>query len=104
MSVRIHCRHPLGFEMWVDAQSIDAADTLCRQLVNAGYRPVQAAGDQYQRTPTGEPICSKHGMAMNKRERQGDTWYSHAVSRSDGEVLYCRGYPHGPQEKDGYAL
>jgi hypothetical protein len=30
---------------------------------------------------------------MRKRERQGDTWYSHAVGKDDrGEDVYCRGY------------
>jgi hypothetical protein len=30
---------------------------------------------------------------MQKREKQGDTWYSHKVTDpKSGDVLYCRGY------------
>jgi hypothetical protein len=55
----------------------------------------------YQRTPEGLPICPKHGVPMKKREKQGDTWYSHAIvdpatgevmTDANGKTLYCRGY------------
>lgn len=50
------------------------------------------AGSAYQWTPEGLPICPKHGEAMNRREKQGDVWYSHTVTDEYGEVHYCRGY------------
>lgn len=48
---------------------------------------------EYQWTPEGLPICPKHGEVMKKREKQGDSWYSHRViDPATGEELYCRGY------------
>ena len=41
----------------------------------------------YAWTPEGLPICPRHGAVMKRREKQGDTWYSHRV----GE-FFCRGY------------
>jgi len=47
----------------------------------------------WQRTPDGKPICPKHGEVMVKREKQGDTWWSHTVvNQATGEKSYCRGY------------
>jgi hypothetical protein len=47
----------------------------------------------YRWTPEGLPICPKHGEVMQKREKQGDIWYSHRIIDTDtGEELYCRGY------------
>lgn len=44
-------------------------------------------------TPDGRPICRKHGAPMKKREKQGETWYSHAVAEDDkGNPIYCKGY------------
>jgi len=48
---------------------------------------------QYRYTPEGNPICPRHNVPMRKREKQGDTWYSHTVTDPvTGESLYCRGY------------
>jgi len=48
---------------------------------------------QFQYTPEGNPICPRHNVPMRKREKQGDTWYSHTVTDPvTGESLYCRGY------------
>lgn len=45
-------------------------------------------------TPEGLPICPRHGVPMTKREKQGDTWYSHSVEDpKTGDRLFCRGYP-----------
>ena len=44
-------------------------------------------------TPDGLPLCPRHGDVMRKREKQGDTWYSHRViDPATGEELFCRGY------------
>lgn len=48
------------------------------------------------------PICPRHHVVMRRREKQGDVWHSHAVTSSDGEELYCRGYP-GP-DSPGFAV
>ena len=61
-----------------------------RLLPEAGIEPVRAA--IWQTTPDGIPICPRHGVPMRRREKQGDTWYSHNVG-TDGEELWCRGYP-----------
>lgn len=59
-----------------------------------GYRPAPTAEDSraVQYTPDGLPLCPKHQAPMRKREKQGDTWYSHQVTGPDGQELYCRGY------------
>lgn len=57
------------------------------------YGIVPTATD-WQRTPEGLPICQKHGVAMQERQKQGDTWYSHKVTTPDGKECYCRGYPN----------
>jgi hypothetical protein len=49
------------------------------------------SADGWQRTPEGLPICPKHNVVMAKREKQGDTWYSHKIETPDGDE-YCRGY------------
>lgn len=47
----------------------------------------------YAWTPDGLPICPRHQAVMKKREKQGDTWYSHRVFHpTTGEELFCRGY------------
>lgn len=64
-------------------------------LEEHGYSPAptaEAARD-YKYTPEGLPICPKHGEVMKKREKQGDTWYSHRVHDERGNEHYCRGYP-----------
>lgn len=59
-----------------------------------GYRPAPTAEDSkaIQWTAEGLPICPKHGEVMRKREKQGDTWYSHTVQDEHGGQHYCRGY------------
>ena len=53
----------------------------------------RAKSCDFARTPEGLPICPKHNAVMKKREKQGDTWFSHRVIHpSSGEELYCRGY------------
>lgn len=44
-------------------------------------------------TPDGLPICRKHGAPMKKREKQGETWHSHAAGDdAQGNPIYCKGY------------
>jgi hypothetical protein len=95
--------HPSGFEVVLQVDSLENVDTYIDALVQRGYRPSGAA-DGYVRTPTGEPICSKHQVVMRLRERQGDSWWSHQVMHpGTGEALFCRGYPDRKQSP-GYDL
>lgn len=57
-----------------------------------GATPTAQPAQQWAYTPEGLPICPKHNAPMKKREKQGDTWYSHIVTAPDGEDCYCRGY------------
>ena len=58
---------------------------------------LEALGFRAQRgfsyTPEGAPICPKHNVPMVKREKQGDTWFSHNMGTAE-EPLWCRGYEH----------
>lgn len=43
-------------------------------------------------TADGQPICPRHRVAMSKRGKQGDHWYSHSVTDAEGKKHWCRGY------------
>jgi hypothetical protein len=66
-----------------------------------GVTPTAQPAQQWAYTPDGLPICPRHNAPMKKRERQGDTWFSHVVTGPDGEDCYCRGYKG--KESPGYA-
>ena len=78
-------------ELAITGQSLNDLRKAMRLLPEAGIAPVQAA-TSWATTPEGLPICPKHRVPMRKRERQGDTWYSHNAG-GEGEELWCRGYP-----------
>lgn len=59
------------------------------------------AGQGWERTADGAPICPRHRTAMRRREKQGDQWHSHIVRTEDGGQLYCRGYA-GPDSPGFY--
>lgn len=44
------------------------------------------------------PICPQHGVIMQRKEKQGDEWFSHACHDEHGKLLWCRGFPgpHSP--------
>ena len=85
--------HPAGFEVHLQVPSLDTVDAAITDLLQRGYRPASGAGDGWQRTPAGEPICPKHHIPMRLREKQGDAWWSHQViDPRTGEELWCRGY------------
>jgi hypothetical protein len=98
----IHARHPSGFLILFDDVQRNKIEDAIAWLQQHGYRP-SLPGDGWQRTPDGEPICPKHGVAMPARERQGDTWHSHKIiDPRTGEERYCRGYLHPTSKADGY--
>lgn len=74
----------LGDNPWKTLQDISI------NLINSGCRPI--APFKYDLTPEGDPICPRHRVAMTKREKQGDVWYSHQVTTANNEQLFCRGY------------
>lgn len=91
--VTISALHPAGFTIAVQVESIDDLDAIIADLQTRGYRPTSGAGDGWSRTPSGEPICSKHQIPMRLREKQGDSWWSHqVVDPRTGEELWCRGF------------
>lgn len=87
---------PNGFAVKFESPEIElkelleAMPKLERALVEAGYQA--NAERHFPRTAEGLPICPKHGEVMKERSKQGDTWYSHAVTGPDGETYYCRGH------------
>lgn len=81
--------YPVAARFTGTAAQLDA--TIAR-LQGLGAVPPPQPPQQWSSTPDGLPICPKHGTPMRKRERQGDTWYSHNMG-ADGEDCYCRGYP-----------
>jgi hypothetical protein len=99
--MQIRATHKTGYEVLVEVPDLAAVDGMIGELQRLGYRPV-SAGDGWQRTPEGLPICPRHGQVMTRREKQGDIWFSHRVaSPATGEELWCRGYPTGRPD-DGY--
>jgi len=62
------------------------------RLRAAGATPTAQPAQQWSYTPDGLPICPRHGAPMKKRSKQGDEWYSHVVTDSKGDDVYCRGY------------
>jgi hypothetical protein len=77
-------------------------DQLCDMLDKRGYA-APAQTQEWQTLPDGTPICPKHHTPMRKRERQGDTWYSHSAGKgADGKDIYCKGY-HG-KDSPGYEV
>ena len=77
-------------DLQLTAGSLNDLRKAVRLLPGAGIEPVRATAT-WATTPEGLPICPKHGVPMRKRERQGDTWYSHNAG-GEGEELWCRGY------------
>lgn len=72
--------------------SITQIPSAIERLRAIGATPTAQPAQQWAYTPEGLPICPKHSAPMKRREKQGDTWYSHVVTARDGEDCYCRGY------------
>ena len=90
--------HPSGYEIRFDV-TLEEIPSMVAKLTKRHYRPSRAI----VYTAEGLPLCPKHGVPMQKREKQGDTWYSHKVTDPlTGEQIYCRGYA-GPSSP-GYAI
>lgn len=95
--ISVSAVHPTGFLVRMQFTSEEDLDTTIADLLQRGYRPTAGAGDGWQRTAEGTPLCPKHKVPMRLRQKQGDEWWSHqVVDARTGEELFCRGY-HGPQ-------
>jgi hypothetical protein len=80
--------HPSGFEIRFEVDLGGVADMVHR-LERRHYRPSR----ELAYTAEGLSICPRHGVPMQKRTKQNDTWISHKVTDpNSGEVIYCRGY------------
>jgi hypothetical protein len=98
----IYARHSAGFLIKLDDVPRNQIDEAVTWLVQHGYRP-DLPGDGWARTPDGLPICPRHGVAMAKREKQSDTWFSHRVVHPEtAQELFCRGYAHPTSKDDGF--
>lgn len=82
---------PVDFEI---APENGALDKAIAYLEGKGFTPAPTPADSkdLQWTAEGLPLCPKHGEVMKKREKQGQTWYSHTVEDDHGQKHYCRGY------------
>lgn len=108
MKAIIHTISPQGYAVDFEsnevenlAKFLEALPKVEAQLAAAGYK--SNAIREYPKTPSGEPICPKHGAVMKLREKQGDEWYSHRVTGPDGQEHYCRGY-HDKKLSPGWSI
>lgn len=85
--ITIVAYHPEQFEIRLELEEADKIDHAIAWLVRHRYRP----GKGFEYTPEGLPICPRHQIPMTKREKQGDTWYSHNMGTKD-DPSWCRGY------------
>ena len=107
--VRVHILHPSGVDVWLDFASLDVTDSMIKRMLASGYRPVSngagGSNGECPKGPDGSPLCLKHNPVMEKRERQGDMWFSHKVTHpKTGAELFCRAVRHGPAERDGFLV
>jgi hypothetical protein len=80
--------HPTGYELHIPVTFEELPATM-RRLAARGYTPSR----EPVLTAEGLPICPRHGVPMQQRNRQGDIWYSHKMVHPEtGETVYCRGY------------
>jgi hypothetical protein len=104
MRATITMVHSSGVQVAVLVDDLAQVDEAIQLLLGKGYRPTGSAGDGWQRTPDGRVICAKHQTAMTLRSKQQQEWWSHRIVAGTGEELYCRGYRHGPADKDGWLV
>jgi hypothetical protein len=80
--------HPTGYELHIPVTFEELPATM-RRLAARGYTPSR----EPVLTAEGLPICPRHGVPMQQRNRNGDLWFSHKmVHPTSGETVYCRGY------------
>jgi hypothetical protein len=92
-----------GFLVVIDDIARTQIDETVDWLLAHDFVPDPPSGDPWPKTPSGEPLCPKHGAVTTRREKQGDCWHSHRVILETGEERYCRGYKTGRPD-DGYLI
>ena len=102
-SVNTHAVSPRGFSMQFTVRDCEATRFMSRLnslecwLVDNGWQPAAAAPASPSPANNGHAedssakICPIHGAKMTRREKAGDTWYSHKAYRPDGTEYWCRG-------------
>ena len=80
--------HPTGYELRIPV-TFDELPATMRRLAARGYTPSR----EPVLTAEGLPICPRHGIPMQQRNRNGDLWFSHKMVHPETrETVYCRGY------------
>jgi len=80
--------HPTGYELHIPV-TFDELPATMRRLAARGYTPSR----EPVLTAEGLPICPRHGVPMQQRNKQNDLWFSHKMVHPEtGETVYCRGY------------
>lgn len=84
--VTVEAFHAAGYRVTF-ATTAAKVTKVVRWLESHGFTPERAP----KTTPDGTPLCPKHGVPMRKREKQGDSWWSHNVGTEE-QPLWCKGY------------
>ncbi len=66
--------HPSGYEVRFDVD-LGNVGSMVHKLERRRYR----SSRELAYTADGLPICPRHGVPMQKREKQGDTWVRRAA-------------------------
>ena len=80
--------HKTGFRVTFQTTAAKV-DGVVAWLQKRGFKSQRG----FETTPDGTPICPKHNVPMRKREKQGDSWYSHNMGTEDTPI-WCKGYRH----------
>jgi len=80
--------HPTGYELHIPVTFEELPATM-RRLAARDYTPSR----EPVLTAEGLPICLRHGVPMQQRNKHNDIWFSHKMVHPEtGETVYCRGY------------
>lgn len=78
-------------EILVEADSFKEVVASLRQVRQYGLRPLNPP-EPFVVFPDGTAWCPRHNALMTRREKQGDTWYSHNCGTEESPV-WCKGRP-----------
>jgi hypothetical protein len=98
MKATIETISPRGYKVSFESHDCDRLAALLEAVELAEtYLAQHGYGftGEFPKTPEGAPICPIHGVPMRKREKQGDTWWSHRLGNGNE---FCRGYGQPRQE------
>jgi len=100
-SVNLKCRY-LGYDVMITLRGetggevLPKLETAVEWLEGHGAAPADFGNGNGNGTDSadsdGPTICPIHHVAMKRREKNGDIWYSHkAHDASTGQEYWCRG-------------